>query len=101
MKNTILWILGMIAIVVILIQLAIIVNQHTEIILLKTKSTILETNVNSLEKDVQKLLISVPAEQPAPDKKPPPKGKTFLDGHWHGDYWHDTSSTNQKGNQKP
>ena len=96
MKNNILWILGALAIVAIVTQIAVIVNQQIRMDIYKTKEELLKIRIDTLEKDVKSLLLSVPAEKPNPNTKPPPQGKTFQNGHWHGEYWHDTSQPTSK-----
>ena len=91
MKNNFFWIFSIFAIITILTQIAVITTQQTKLDLSKSKSLILKNQIDKLNKDIEVLLMYVPAEEPDPDKKPPPKGKTFQDGRWHGDYWHDMS----------
>ena len=84
MKNSAMWVFSILAIMTILTQITVIINQQTQL-------DIVRQDVLNKQKDIENLLLSVPAQQPDFDKKPPPPGKSFNDGHWHGDYWHDTS----------
>ena len=90
MNNKILWLLSILAILIIFTQTTVIVNQQTEIY-------ILEKQLSNKEIILQATLKSK-ATQHVHNRQPPP-GKTFDDGHWDGDFWHDTSNqTNQRDN---
>ena len=84
MKNSVIWALTIVAISIMFTQFAIIINQQTNI-------QVLEADILNKQQAIKSLFLSIPAEEPDPENKPPPPGKTFDDGHWHGNYWHDTS----------